>query len=344
MNLPTLAAGVASLLPLLFPSSLSAQKDFGESEAQALCGKLKDYHPGPKARSTDADRKLFAAETETCTGYVYGPGTALNYDKGRRCCLVKGCNRELAVIFANGWGVPRDYDAALYFLCRAEEIAPAEQWGMMGYVQEMRTKAQPEDLEYCSWVTSGRGMTWCQGLTMDHLAPEWDQRIETVSRSLNDTARPALKVLRKAANTFAEADGGLFALENYGGTIYPSQVLAGQQEQTEAFLAALEKYARNRAPAASPAEFERADQALNTAYRKRMTRVKSDDKQFERTTAGQDSLRNAQRAWIPYREAWKSFYRLRWKGAATPEALDLAIATVLTSTRAQELSKLDAEE
>ncbi len=344
MHLSILTAGIASLLALLVPCSLSAQKDFGEPEAQALCAKLKDYHPGPKAQSTETDRKLFAAESETCFAYVYGPGKALDYDKGRRCCLVKGCDRELAMIFANGWGVPRDYDAAIYFLCRAEEIAPAEQWGMLGHVQEMRTKAQPEDLDYCTWVTSGRGASWCQGLAMDQLAPKWNDRIETVSRSLNDAVRPALKVLRKAADSFARADGGLFALENYGGTIYPSQVLIGQQEQTEAFLAALEKYTRSRAPAASPAEFERADQALNAAYRKQMIQVKADDKQFERTTAGQDSLRDAQRAWIPYRDAWKSFYRLRWKGAATPEALDREIATALTTTRGQELSKLGTGE
>src|ERR1700712_5601262 len=156
-----LTASIALLLPLLAPWSLSAQNDFGEPEAQALCARLKDYHPGPKAQSTDADRKLFAAETETCTGYVYGPGTALNYDKGRRCCLVKGCNRELAVIFANGWGVPRDYAAALYFRCGAEEVAPAEQWAMLGRIQEMRKQAHPEDLDYCNWVTSGHGATWC---------------------------------------------------------------------------------------------------------------------------------------------------------------------------------------
>lgn len=202
----------------------------------------------------------------------------------------------------------RDYDAALYFLCRAEEIAPAEQWGMLGHVQEMRTKAQPEDLAYCDWVTSGGGMTtWCQSLAMDRLAPEWDRRIEAVSRSLNESVRPTLKRLRKAADTFAEADGSLTALGNYGGTIYPSQVLAGQQDQTEAFLATLENYTRDRAPAASPAELERADQALNAEYRKQMTRVKADDKEDNRTTTGQDSLRDAQRAWIPYRDAWKAF-------------------------------------
>ncbi len=339
-----LPALIAALLALCLSASLYSQDDFGEKEAQALCDKLKDYHPGPKAQPTAADRKLFAAETADCYPYVYGPGKALDYDKGRRCCLVKDYNRELALIFANGWGVPRDYDAAIYFLCRAEEVAPAEQWGMLGHVQEMRKQAQPKDLDYCEWVTSGHGSTWCQGLEMDRRAPEWDRRVETVSRSLPAEARPALKTLRKAADTFAEADGSLSALGNYGGTIYPSQVLAGQQDQTEAFLATLEKYTRNRAPAATSADFERTDQALNAAYQKQMTQVNSDDKEFDRNTAGQDSLRDAQRAWIPYRDAWKSLYRLRWQGAAAPEALDREIATALTTTRAEELSKLGTEE
>jgi uncharacterized protein YecT (DUF1311 family) len=340
----TLPATLAVLLALCLSASLYGQDDFGEKEAQALCAKAKGYHPGPKAQPTAADRKLFAAETEYCTSYVYGPGKALDYDKGRRCCLVKGCNRELALIFANGWGVSRDYDAAIYFLCQAEEVAPAEQWGMLGHVQEMRKQAQPKDLDYCDWVTSGHGATWCQGLEMDRLAPEWDRKIETVSRSLPEAARPALRTLRKAADTFAEADGGLTALDNYGGTIYPSQVLAGQQKQAEALLATLEKYTRNRAPAATPADFESADHALNAAYQKQMTQVKSDDKEYGWNGAGPSSLRNAQRTWISYRDAWKSLYRLRWKGSAAPEALDREIATALTATRAEELSKLGTEE
>ena len=344
MKTTILPATAAVLLALCLSASVQGQDDFGETEAQALCDKAKDYHPGSKAQPTTADRKLFSAETEDCTPYVYGPGKALDYDKGRRCCLVKGCNRELALIFANGWGVSRDYDAAIYFLCQEEEIAPAEQWGMLGHIQEMRKQAHPKDLDYCEWVTSGHGMTWCQGLAMDNLAPHWDRKIETVSRSLPDAARPALKTLRKAADTFAEADGGLTALDNYGGTIYPSQVLAGQMDQTEAFLTALEKYASQRAPAATAADFERADHALNAAYQKQMTQVKADDKELERTTVGHDSLRDAQRAWISYLDAWKSFYRLRWKGAAAPEALDREIATVLTATRAEELSKLGMEE
>ncbi len=257
---------------------------------------------------------------------------------------MKGCNRELALIFANGWGVSRDYDAALYFLCQMEGIAPFEQWSMLGHIQEMRKQAQPKDLDYCDWVTSGHGMAWCQGLQMDRLAPEWDRRVETVSRSLPDAARPALMMLRKAADTFAAADGALTALENFGGTAYTSLVLADQQEQTETFLAILAKYTNQRGPVATPADFENADHALNAAYQKQMTQVKSGDKEFGWNGVGEKSLRDAQRAWIPYRDAWKSFYRLRWKGVAAPEALDREIATVLTATRAEELSKLGSEE
>ncbi|HEX4964847.1 MAG TPA: lysozyme inhibitor LprI family protein [Thermoanaerobaculia bacterium] len=343
-NLPALIAAIAALLALCLAASLYGQNDFGEQEAQALCAKLKDYHPGPQAQPTEADHKLFAAESETCTGYVYGPGKARDYDKGRRCCLVKGCDRELAMIFANGWGVPRDYDAAVHFLCQAGEIAPAEQWGMLGHVQEMRRQAQPQDLDYCEWVTSGHGMSWCQGLEIDHRAPDWDRRVETVSSSLPAAARAALKTLRKAADTFAEADGGLTALIHYGGTIYSSQVLAGEQAQTEAFLTALESYAVKRAPAATAAGFESADRALNAAYQQQKIKVKADDKELQRNQVGEDTLRDAQRAWIPYRDAWKTFYRLRWKGSAAPEALDREIATALTTMRAEELRKVGSEE
>ncbi len=120
--------------------------------------------------------------------------------------------------------------------------------------------------------------------------------------------------------------------------------LGGEIERREVFVTTLERYTRSRAPKTTPESLKTADTALNAAYKARMVETKQDDKDLEKGTTGQDVLRDAQRAWIPYRDAWTAFYRLRWKGAASPEALDQEIAAALTRDRTKELAEMGAVE
>ena len=115
-------------------------------------------------------------------------------------------------------------------------------------------------------------------------------------------------------------------------------VLDSQATGNEAFVANLERFGQKRADAATPETLKKADAALNTLYKKRSPPTSS-----TRDHAVSDSLRAAQRAWLRYRDAWIAFYRLRWKDAAPPDALDREITTALTMQRTEELGKMDEE-
>lgn len=311
-----------------------------EAEAQAICARFDKFKHGAEAVATEADRKAFA-KVEDCKDFVYDTGEGTDYDKGRRCCLARGdCNRELAVIFANGWGVRRDYDAATYFLCRAgDEMAPFEQWEMLGHVEGMRKAKQPKDLDFCDYAESGTGTSWCASLDLERKSKGWESRTAAVRGSLGTAAQASLAELRKAADAFIEANAEAEAAVSLGGTIYPTLVLGGQADGNESFVSALERFSRQRAPAASPEALQKADTALNAAYKAAMSR-----EEFDEEHSLSKSLREAQRAWIRYRDAWTSFYRLRWKDAAPPDALDREIGAALTAQRAEELRKLMEEE
>ena len=328
-------------LALLAPSTLAAQEP---DPVEQACARFKQYQPGPAARPTEADRKAFGRE-KNCFGHFYSADIEPDYGKGRRCCLVRGdCNRELAMVFANGWGTPRDFDAATYFLCRAgDEMAPFEQQGMLEFIQGMRTGTETGKLDYCEHVTSGAGAGWCTSLDYDRKKIDWDRRIAAVEKTLGADVKPAFAALRKATEAAVEADATYIAAPNLGGTIYPSMVIGGEMDRNDDFVATLERYTQKRAPAATPDALKKADDALNSLYKEMMAQAKADDKEYEQGTAGQDALRNAQRAWIPYRDAWTAFYRLRWKGTAPPEALDREITKVLTEKRTEELAGLGAE-
>jgi len=336
------SAGLLLLALLLSPSAALSQDDENvpsEAEAEAICARFASYKPGPEARATDEDRKAFSDKSVDCTAYVYDTGEGVDRDKGRRCCLVHGdCNRELGTIFANGWGVHRDYDAATYFLCHADgEMAAFEQWEMLGHVEAMRKAGQPKDLDFCEYAESGYGTSWCAQLDLARRSVDWEKRIAALRPALG-AAQPSLAALRKAADTFIEANAEAEAAGNLGGTIYPSLVLGSQAAGNEAFVANLERFSHQRADAATPETLKKADAALNAIYK---TAVAPDE--LDEDHAVSDSLRAAQRAWIRYRDAWTAFYRLRWKDAAPPDALDREITSALTVQRTEELGKMGEE-
>jgi len=348
----------AALWPLLItalflvPCAVSARQEPEEKvpteeEADAMCAKVAHFKPGPEATPSVQDRKTFADKSADCTGFVYDTGEGTDYDKGRRCCLVHGdCNRELAMIFANGWKVHRDYEAATYFICQAgDEMAPFEQWEMLGHVERMRTAKTPKDLDFCEYAESGRGAAWCAGLDLDRRSFLAKRRTEDIRKSLDPAAQKSLAQLEKAADQFKEADAELQAADTRGGTIHNSEILGAEGKRVEIFVSTLERFGRQRAAAASAEALKQADAALNAAYKAAMAK---EDEACEGCGEGEEStralLRDAQRVWIPYRDAWTAFYRLRWKGAAPPEALDREITAALSTQRVEELRKLGEEQ
>ena len=322
------ALALLSLFLLLGPAGAAA---VGADEPEA-CRAVAGFRPGPLAEATPADRERFAGSSAVdCQKLLYASGAGRDVEAARRCCLATGdCHRELAVIFANGWGVARDVETATWFLCRAgEEMAPFEQAGMLEHLAAMRGAAEPEDLDYCSQVTSGHGMSFCAGLDFDRAAAAWEPRLATVATALAPAARDALSALRAAADRFSELEGAFLADSSFGGTIYPSQALGERQAAFERFVAALERFTAERAPVATAEGFARTDRELNAAYRQAMSEAL--------TETGRPALREAQRAWIALRDRWQALYRQRWEGAAAPAALEREIATALSATRAREL-------
>jgi len=333
---------------LLFMAALAALPVAAQDDDRTACTQIARWKPGPEAVASPADANLFKSETLACTDYLYGiNGQSKNFDLARRCCLTRADSSQvLAMIFANGWGVRRDYDAATYFLCKAEEegIAQAEVTGMLEHIAGMRAAKAPEDLDYCKELTSGYGMSVCQQLENDRAAPLIEARIAAIEKSLDPAGKKALAALRKAADAFAEADALRIAEVNRGGTIYPSVVSGATQEISTAFVATLESYAKTRAKAADAAAAKAADDRLNQAFGKARQAFEKCDYCQETEKIRHEELRDAQRAWIAYRDAWKTLYQARWKGAAPPATLDREIITALSAARTEELLAIGKED
>lgn len=243
---------------------------------------------------------------------------------------------ELGEAFANGNGAKRDFDAAIHFLCKAN-VAPAELWGMLDHVEQMRRGETDDPLDFCAHVTSGNGSYICSLRRETDLAPELASRYETVRKDAGKTGK-ALDALRERATAFIEAESHWLTEQTRGGTIYNSVAVGTKLDGEEMFVEALERYSRERAPSATAADEKRADAQLNAAYRKSLSEIEPCPPEHdwcpdEGEPTETDNLRNAQRAWIRYRDAFIAWYIERWRGAAPAETLRREILTQLTRDR-----------
>ena len=320
-------------------------RELKEVEAAKICEGYKNYSPAPGAVAPAVDRRRFGNVKVCGDGFLEELiGKRQELDEFRRCCLVtKACNKELAMIFANGWAIKRDYDAALYFLCRAgNEMAAAEQWGMIGHIQEMRKDKNPQDLLFCNYAVSGAGQLYCGQIEKGLKDTARENRVEKLKKTLDQKSQEKLGDLVKAAEKFADEEGGLAAVPDIGGTGYPAEVLSEQGKIYDNAVSAIVRFTGKRAPEASVERLDKADADLNNAYKAALANplecsMCSDPK------TGVNSLRDTQRAWIKYRDAWVLFYQTRWKGAAAPDALKREIMTELTIERAKKLREITKE-
>jgi uncharacterized protein YecT (DUF1311 family) len=223
-------------------------------------------------------------------------------------------NVEFAEKYANGDGVKRNLDAAAYFLCKAEEeMAPMEFSGMSQHLAAMRAGTETKPLDFCDYVTSGYGMGFCAHREYEQLMPELDRRLAALHV-------PDALVAKGLAYVKAETErtGEL----SRGGTGYAGFVLGEEMSEKQSFVVNLERRSARRAPIVTEAQAKAADDELNAAYRA-----------WDRDTF----LRDAQRAWIAYRDAFALWYAERWKGKASSFELRREIVTELSRERALDL-------
>ncbi len=233
---------------------------------------------------------------------------------------------ELAEKYANGKGVKQDLGAAIHFICNAEELAPMERWGMLDHLQQMRRGDTAKPLDLCDHISGGHGAGVCA--ERNRKASEIDVR--TRFERLRKDAPKSIDALRARADAFVEADAISRSDINRGGTIHGSVLIYAGIDGNETFMSALERYSRERAPATTDVDAKRADADLNAAYRKRLAALEELDAEH---------FRDAQRAWIAYRDAFADYYTDRWRAAAPPETLRREVVTQLTRERTKQLAE-----
>lgn len=303
------------------------------ARSQALCRAVSRR----ELPATDRPSPEIAASLANCDAeaHYFGIGVPRNPARARLCAFTQQPTDQmlepfagramLMMIYANGEGAARDLDLAIRLACTLEGAEPAEYDRRVTRLARLRDRNwRGGDFSYCDDIEPGLGT----GLCASHRAALARPQREAAQRALiarwSPEQRQAYEPLRRAFEEFvaASASGDLAR----GGSSHASLRNRLEQGLRDQFAEMLQRLEAGRAPAFTAAQFRTEDLQLNQAYQARL----ADERQFDAPGISPESIQNAQRAWLRYRDAFLAFAAVKY-----PRVARERLAAWLTQNRSQ---------
>jgi uncharacterized protein YecT (DUF1311 family) len=260
----------------------------------------------------------------------YGIGTPVDYARARACAYRGSDADVLAMLYANGQGVKRDFGVARKAVCDAGG-APAEISGRLDHLarmeQAVRDGTAPESFDFCDDITSGMMQGYCTKIAARQAGQKREAMQAALVAGWPAAHQAAYVPLRQAQAAFRKARDGEVDLS---GTARAAMVIDEEEAVENAFSGLLARAEAGRLAAVAPGRARAADAALNATWKRLQA---TPDPEFD--TVKLVDIVKAQRAWLKYRDAWIAFGRVRYP--ALPA--DAWIAT-LTEQRDSQLQDL----
>ena len=312
-----------------------------EGAGQAYCDSLQEVQV-PKADMPSPEQAGKLGPQCDSIALYQGIGQAPDYRKARLCAYVERKRTDgledpfagdgvLMMIYANGKGVPANLPLARQFACHVFG-APMELEFRQQHLAAIADGKAPHDIDICDDITSGMMMGWCSGQTSRSTEFERGQRLDRLSVSWDAATREAFGRLRKAMAAFADSSSyreqdmsgsahGMFAVER-------KEAIADEfEKQAIGFVAG--KFPTGKGDA-------KADAELNAAYRRALGEYAKSEPLQSITPEG---LRETQRLWLRYRDAWIAFSHALKPGVDTEPLLRR-----LTTLRTRQIKAIGTEQ
>jgi hypothetical protein len=296
---------------LLFAASALAvaQTEISDPGARQICATVKDVAPPADDRPSAAEEKALA----NCSSLdlYFGFGQPADPVKARKCAYAEidrgakallGGRALLMMVYANGGGVPRNFDLALKFACSIGD-APGDAAGRVHQLDRLR-KANwaGENFSVCDHSSGHEMYEQCAILQERFDRIERDQKFNELTSRWTPRQQKAFHAFMQEADRFfrVQARNGV----NLEGTF---------EIQEEAFLSnnllsSLQQFEAGELPkSSSDDEFQRAEAAERSTY----MRTQSGDVSRWGTVT-RESVRTSEEAWRRYCAAWIAFVRQRY--------------------------------
>jgi uncharacterized protein YecT (DUF1311 family) len=236
--------------------------------------------------------------------------TTAEWRRVRERALAKGDDAVLMMLYANGYGMARDTDRAIYHACRLP-TAKAEMEARVGYLASGAVAHEDQPFDLCDHITSGRMGGVCAGIAEMRNERVRNARLERFAAALPAAARPPFARLRKAADAFALKTADEVDMTGSGAAGFVTQGVARRKNE---FLETLLHAAQGKLAPASGEQLAQLDRQLNAAYRALLEAPSGQDGHPERigsSTVTREDVRTTERAWLAYRDAWAAYLAAR---------------------------------
>jgi uncharacterized protein YecT (DUF1311 family) len=286
----------------------------------------------------------------------YGVKVPQDYAAARKCAFIERSARKdgdftfeiagpavLMMLYANGDGVSKNLGLALKFACEAGG-APAEIDARLAHIETLERSPNGKGLQGCE-RTDAKNTPYCKGVLdiCDDITSGAMSGVCASLRSDIDEQKAAAE-FSKITQTFTPAQTALFAaLEekarkyfdahasneiDLSGTARGEFYIEARDAMMRGFRRDVVEMEQGKAPQETPATFIAADRKLNEVYAKTL-------KQTFDGTISKDGVRNTQRAWLPYRDAFVQFAASRYPNVSAD-----SVKTLLTRARTNTLEKI----
>lgn len=311
---------------LLIASPAWSQLERASSETRAAC---QQYMKTPLP--ADATQIAKPSKWPACNSYLsyYGIGTSIDYGAARKCAWqerlsysedispdisnVFGGSALLSVLYANGDGVTKNIPLAIRFACE-QGWAPAEYDGRIDHLKALENDPAPKNkFSFCDDVTSGFMAGFCASLESDLQEQKMKSNQKRLTQTWTVEQKAAFALLTKARDLYAAKHG--YGETDHSGTAHAAFEIEAEDEVKNKFQQELSVFEKGQLPQGTSDDAQKADAELNRVYRTAMENAgghKSDIGAVQPT-----DIRDAERAWIRYRDAWIAFAKLRYPTAST---------------------------
>ncbi len=300
----------SALLFSLFLLGLSAfaQNEISDPGAKQICASVKDVELPAADRPTAAEEQKLA-NCSSIDAY-FGLGESADPEKARKCAyaeidrgeknLIRG-KGILSMVYANGKGVPRNFDVALKLACTFGD-APGDAAGRVHQLDRLKkTNYANNNFSVCDH-SSGRVLyEQCAILSERFDRIERDKKLAGIAAKWKPAEQKAFQSFLQEADNFYKIQA------NNGVNLEASFEVQEETFQWNNLLTALDHFEQGELPQFSAEEFQKAQKDEDATYKRTQTGDVS-----KWGTITRESVRKSEEEWHRYCTAWIAFARHRY--------------------------------
>lgn len=292
--------------------SAFSQSTIADPGAKQMCASVKDVELPAADRPTPAEEKALAKCVSV--DLYFGFGQTSDPAKARKCAYAEmdrdakspiGGKAILMMIYANGKGATRNFDAAIKLACSLGG-EPGDDAGRVYQLDRLKKQNWAgNNFSVCDHSSGRELYEQCAILSERFDKLERDQKFDELTAAWKPAEKKAFHTFMEEANKFYEvqAKNGV----NLEGTFEIQEEIFFKNN----LLTSLQAFERGELPKYTAEEFQKSEAEEQAAY---MRTQNGPDTKWGTIT--RESVRKSQDEWLRYRNAWIAFGRQKYPGVS----------------------------